>query len=114
MDRRQAQDLDNWITGHYGEDQFRDDCPDNETAKQWTEESLAQAIAEEGLAFVVRNLNTTTQLLEALAKIHKLGLDLIDRHRHNWPVPVTELANCFFETRRIARAAIAKAEEATR
>ena len=23
MDRRTARDLDNWITGHYGEDQFR-------------------------------------------------------------------------------------------
>ncbi len=31
MDRRMAQDLDNYITGHYGEDFFRDaaDYPDD-------------------------------------------------------------------------------------
>ena len=34
----------------------------------WTEESLAQAIAEEGLAFVVRELNTAKELLEALTE----------------------------------------------
>lgn len=29
MDNRMRQDLDNWITGHYGEDQFKDDDMDN-------------------------------------------------------------------------------------
>lgn len=28
MDRRMAQELDNYITGHYGQDQFRDDIPE--------------------------------------------------------------------------------------
>jgi hypothetical protein len=29
MDARQSRDLDNWITGHYGEDQFKD-CDDED------------------------------------------------------------------------------------
>lgn len=45
MDNRQARDLDNWITGHYGEDQFRDDCPDNPVNETTQEDETMTAIS---------------------------------------------------------------------
>ena len=49
MNRREANDLDNYITGHYGEDQFRDDEGDEnprisvgEAESRWNAAALAR------------------------------------------------------------------------
>jgi len=75
MDSRQARDLDNYITGHYGEDQYRDDCPSREGGSMTAADTLARDYglsendAEEALEAI-----GYSQLLEALRPLAALGL----------------------------------------
>lgn len=53
-------DLDNWITGHYGEDQFRDDEMDNkQDVKIVIDASASREDAETLIEFLSKLLNET-------------------------------------------------------
>lgn len=75
MDRRMAQDLDNYITGHWGEDFFRPwmcpfcDKPVDENLDDWTDtpEGIAHDIcyAEHLDGIETEYFNTATAMLEA-------------------------------------------------
>lgn len=42
-----SRDLDNYITGHYGEDQFKDDEPEDEEVSPDQGDDIAAALAAE-------------------------------------------------------------------
>jgi hypothetical protein len=71
----QPQDLDNYITGHYGEDQYRDNCPDREEGTMSALETLVReyGLSENDAKEALQAIGYS-QLLEALRPLAALGL----------------------------------------
>ena len=127
MDRRQAQDLDNYITGHYGEDQYRDEdqveedepMDAKEHALNWAEGyERVTGIRPTWVDELRAEKDAAPQLLEALRPFADLGLweDNYppDSEEHAEAVASDSLLEVWVRPSRVraARAAIKAAEEA--
>jgi len=75
----QPQDLDNYITGHYGEDQYRDDCPAREEGSMSAADTLVRdyGLSENDAKEALEAIGYS-QLLEALREARR---DILDPNR---------------------------------